>query len=356
MTVEENGNGVYDTPQHTEGDTSSIGALWPPGRTADGRVKGIYTIGAMTQVAEDFRSQWLRQTALLESDMTLRRVQFRAVCTGDFVRQLGNEQDLGEFVEAVIPLDSGRFEVDEPVLVYFGKNGPSWQSDHEDIAQVRNNILESTQKVAKSAREMLERPMQNGYQIEVLNFDDDRISRDLIIDDLFALYQRFDRSRDDVIEMVQNKANIIGVARLADRIIAAGIAELATVPIGSDSLRIAEITEAATLVQHGNNGIYSAISTMLLCELATRSRNEEIFGGQIDLVFGECNGLSAGVLTVSRSQGRIFSADIGAVYNLPESGILHQQVPIEGYPRRTVYNDLVPTFLTRSRLYEFAQS
>jgi hypothetical protein len=117
---------------------------------------------------------------------------------------------------------------------------------------------------------------------------------------------------------------------------------------GHRNLEIIEITEAATLNEHQNKGLYAAVSTQLMIELAGMMKR----GMPIDLVFGECNGLSQGVLVVAKQQGRQFATEVGSKYGFDNSGILFQQVPISGPERHTSYNDLIPAFFTGDQLFK----
>src|SRR5690606_36815857 len=132
--------------------------------------------------------------------------------------------------------------------------------------------------------------------LEILQLSEDELEYENQVDQMTALYERFGWNRDEVVELLQNPDNIISVAKHEGRIVSAGIAEIASIPIGNESLRIAEITEAATLEEFGGNGFYTGVSAKLLEELARRSKENSIYNGPIDLVFGECNGLSLGVL------------------------------------------------------------
>jgi len=157
---------------------------------------------------------------------------------------------------------------------------------------------------------------------------------DTSIDQVSHLYEHFGWTMDEVRVLLNNPLNIVAVANFGPSIVSAGIAEIAVIPIGEKTLRIVEITEAATLDKH---------------------QRQSVFGGEIDLVFGECNGLAAGVLSVAKIQGRIFAAEMGALYGFPGSGVLYQQVPIQGPEKHTLYNDLLPAYLTRSSLYKYYQ-
>jgi len=57
-------------------------------------------------------------------------------------------------------------------------------------------------------------------------------------------------------------------------------------------------------------------------------------------------------LSVAATQARTFSTNVAGLYGFEGRGILRQQVPISGPFRRTSYNDLVVTSLTRGNVYD----
>lgn len=340
-----------DTPDHETGLTSSIGGLWPPERASFNRMKAFYTVGlvdsteSLNIVREEFRS------CIEEMDNTISRIQFRAIVEGNFLMQQRDFNFFQKHLEAIIPLDEGQLG-EKPLLIYFGKNTNIRQPQDEDLKFIKENLRNAIQVERRTVPQIMNKAELNGYSVETLYLPSEPSLREQTIDQLSNLYLRFGWDRPDVEEMIMNPNNLIAVARGEIQIVSAGIAEMANIPIGNNSLRMAEITEAATLNEHGSKGLYTAVSTHLILELVRRSQNQQIFGGEIDLIFGECNGLSAGVLKVVKFQGRAFAAEIGGEFGFPESGMLPQQVPISGAERNTKYNDLFPAFLTRSSLYQ----
>ena len=74
-------------------------------------------------------------------------------------------------------------------------------------------------------------------------------------------------------------------------------------------------------------------------------------GGELDIVFGECNANAPGVIKTAHLQGRAFALETSNSFRYNGKGVLHQHVPINGLPRKTAYNDLFPAFLTQKELY-----
>ncbi len=251
-------------------------------------------------------------------------------------------------MEVVIPLDPGQLGI-KPVLLYLSENTHARQSSMDDLMLVGKNIVMAQRAKSRTVSNILERSRERGYEVEILT-QEERESEE-VINQIATLYVRFGWSREEVVTMLNNRNNINAVARYDRQIVSSGIGEMAVVPLGDRAFRLVELTEAATLHEHERNGCYASISTVILLELQRRSRAFEILGGEIDVVFGESNGLSEGVLHVAAIQGRNFSTDTSERYGLFGSGILHQQVPIFGPKRQTPYNDLIVTYFTRRNLY-----
>lgn len=335
---------VNDVPNHQAGQTSSIGGLWPAEDASFDRIKAFYTQSVISSNSElePFIESWRQGMISVDADNNqATRVQYRGLFNAEFLAQarLSN-------IEAVIPLDPGHLGQDT-VLAYFGYNHFTREGNPQDLQTVHQNIRTSMETRTRGVDEMIARP--EGYSIRTFDRSHNDEER---IDQMHRLYQRFGWSRDDVIQLLSNRNNIIGTATFNGQIVSAGIAELAHIPIGDEhSMRVVEITEAATEQSHEGNGLYAAVSTALIREVANRSLYRNIFGGEVDLVFGECNGLSTGVLKVARTQGRFFAPDFRNFRGITSEGILRQQVPIQGAQKHTEYNDLVPAFIGREQLH-----
>lgn len=352
MTTE---NNFQDTPEHSAGNTSSIGGLWPPEPGSFRRTKAIYNLGTINSLDEmsrlvtvfsNNRMRLSEQSFVETENVPPTRIQFRAVVEAHIMRQCSEVSLMQDRVEAIVPLDSGRFG-HEPLLVYFAKNSLLRQPDEIDLHTIKENIEEAAFLNRRPLPEIVGKVGLNGYSLEILS----ERSENVILQ-LAQLYERFGWSLGDVRKIVMNQNNVFCVAKEGERIVSSGIAETAQTPFAGSTFNIVEITEAATLDGHGGKGLYTAVSASLLTYLAHTS-----FGGgennEIDLVFGECNALSLAVLKAAKIQGRIFATETGSQYGYPRSGILKQQVPISGPSKATEFNDLVPAFLTREKLYEY---
>lgn len=352
MTTE---NNFQDNPDHSAGSTSSIGGLWPPEPGSFRRTKAIYNLGTISSLDEmnRFMTVFSNHTMRLSeqefvetNNIPPTRIQFREVVEAGLMRNCSRNGLMQDCVEAIIPLDPGRFG-HEPLLVYFAKNSLSRQPDEIDLHTIGKNIEEASFLNRRPLPEIVGKAGLNGYSLDILNERSENV-----ICQLAQLYERFGWSLEDVRKIVMNKNNVFCVAKEGEQIVSSGIAETAQIPFVSSTLNIVEITEAATLDGHGGKGLYTAVSASLLTYVAHTSFGSGV-NGEIDLVFGECNALSLAVLKAAKIQGRTFATETGSQYGYPKSGILKQQVPISGPAKVTEFNDLVPAFLTREKLYEY---
>lgn len=339
MAVEQHNGIAHDVPEHEAGETSSIGGLWPAERASHRRTKAFYDrVIAGDEVFEPFMTAFDASVSEMQ-DTDISRVQYRAVFERSYLDERMQDGFFAARVEAIVPLDPGDLG-ENPVVAYVSANADSRRTHPDDQIVIAQNIEAVAGVVVRHPLQVLERAADNGYAIEILSIPSDFGGQRRVLTQMSALYERFGWSRNDVADLLRSPNNIIAVARKDGAIVSAGIAELAAVPVNGRLLRMAEITEAATLSEHEGNGAYAAISTRLLIELANRTMVGDVLGGRVDLVFGECNANERGVLKIARTQGRLFC------------GILRQQVPIKGAPVRSEYNDLVPTSLTRRQLLD----
>jgi hypothetical protein len=329
-----------DVPAVEPSLTSSVGALWPPAEASFDRIKGIYTPGIIDN--PDSMGDLIREVDSAEGlfrrgDIT--RVSLRAVVDNEFIQEAKKDPRIADLIESQFNLDGTQPVFEGASLVYFGSNHPSRQP--LEIEKIVENVEDAFYTLPQSPDQLISRAQVQGYELSTLPKDLDPT----VIDQVSALYQRFGWTQEEVEEILKQPNNIIAVASLDGEIVSAGIAEMALIPIGSHEFRIVEITEAATKEEHSRRGLYTAVSTSLLLELARLSKEGQVLGGELDLVYGECNGNAPGVLKTARMQGRRFAFEDGP------DGILFQHVPIAGLPKKTRYNDLFPAYISRQDLY-----
>lgn len=329
-----------DVPAVEPGLTSSVGALWPPAEASFDRIKGIYTSGIIDN--PDSLGNLMREMDSAEGlfrrgDIT--RVSLRAVVDNGFIQEAKRVPRIAGLIEAQFSLNGTQPVFEGSSLVYFGSNHLSRQP--LEIKKIVENVEDAFYTLPQNPGQLISRAQAQGYELSTLPKDLDSA----VIDQVSALYERFGWTREEVEEILRQPNNIIAVASLDGEIVSAGIAEMAIIPIGDEELRIVEITEAATKEEHSRRGLYTAVSTSLLLELARMSNEGQVLGGELDIVYGECNGNAPGVLKTARMQGRKFAFEDGP------DGILFQHVPIAGLPKKTRYNDLFPAYISRQDLY-----
>lgn len=340
--------------------TSSIGPQWPPAKASFERIKGFYNIGIIESKLEllgllDETQKIGKQLDLLED---VSRVSIRAVVKDNLLAD--NHDLLTDHGEAIVSLDGDQSAFTGTSILYLGYNKNERQSHPDDLDVCFKNLRIALNKPLRSASEAIGIIENKGYCVGVLDYDE-RTQNESILCQVASLYRRFGWEKDDVDELLRNRNNLIAVAKDKDVIIGAGIAEMSLINIGGNnglphSLRMVELTEAATEERYAGQGLYSAVSGSLLIKLYLLSKKRQILGGSVDLIFGECNGSNTGILCVAKSQGRIFAYEDSLKRGLPLKGVLLQHVPIAGDGnRRTRYNDLFPLAMTSVGLDRFVQ-
>ncbi|MCG8455108.1 MAG: hypothetical protein MI919_02425 [Holophagales bacterium] len=349
-------------------DTSSIGPQWPPRPSSHRRIKGIdnrRVIRTGGQLQELLASL---EELVPGLDRSADRLSVRALVEE---RLLGEHREvLAPWAEAVIPLEDCGDALEGLVFLYLGRNLPSRSSHGGDLERSLEHVRLAEKRRPKRASEMIERVRDGGYGLRLLDraerLGDPQLRRAMAV-----LYERFGWNAEDTRQILANPDSLIAVATVPAlgsapaprtagvgqaRVVSAGIAELGRVRFGDGAeLCFAELTEAATLAEHQGHGLYSGIISLLMAELAARSRRGEVLGGTLDLCFGECSGLDFGVLIAARHMGRRSSLRALEKRGLPFRGFLPQHVPIGGARRSTPYNDLFPTYVSRERIYRFAE-
>jgi hypothetical protein len=338
----------FDNPEHQPGNTSSIGAIWPPKTDSFERIKAFYNYRVINSERSMcvLEARFMRELSRLDGAQ-ISRIQFRCLVGDQFLRQYSQHSLFQNHLEAIIPLER-QFNGENTCLVYLGANHPITRSSaDQDIEALRRNYLIALQTQPKTVEEIFSSKEGNGFLVEIISKGQSPLQD---ISQLAQLYTRFNWNEEEVAQMYWRKSNIIAVARDNGAIVSAGLAEIAQIPFAGSHLTFVEITEAATRTEYERMGLYTKVSTKLLSHLAVASANKSL-GSEIDLVFGECNGMSPGVLITSKRQRRMFAAEVCASYGFPGRGILPQQVPIHGVETVAPYNDLLPSFLTPSMLY-----
>ncbi len=346
----EQNNHFYDTPKGGE-YTSSIGAvIWPPVEASFQRKKGFFG-----EVIADGNSliNFLKEFNQLPFGNTT-RISARAIVNREALIEyltLGLETSS---IEAIIPLAGcGLLPLESTCLIYVGKN-TDYRLSPEDI---KNQQLQRVREIFGSSLENQSlRSLPDGFKIKLLTEGDRK--NETTYEYYYQLYQLFGWSEQEVKSLLNNSNNIlVAVFNEKGLVVSSGMAEIGDVSIvhGFDSLtlKLAEITEAATLPEYRGKGFYQKVSDEILRVLATMPNPP-------NLVFGELNLDSPGVLKVAAQQGRTSALQIALNMDLdPNQGhwFLEQHVPIssglsngrrDDYP----YNNLMPAWFTQKELLQ----
>lgn len=338
-------------------DTSSIGPQWPPRESSFDRIKGIDNREIIRDTSR-FREvlgevKRLRSSVILNKESQIDRISVRVFVQNDiWLHSSDLMEDLGD---VVIPLWNTNPGFNDVSILYLGANAPSRRSNTQELQRSVCYVRDAMSREALSYREIVDRVQSQGYRLAILRHKV-RISDEDVINQMHGLYERFGWNREEVIEILAKETNIIAAVFDEEKIVSAGIAETSKIDFGGGkTFRMAEITEAATNGEYQGKGLYSGVAAHLMHELALQSVNENIYGGSIDLVFGECNGNEPAVLKAVRSLGRTFAMEISDSLHVPFRGYLPQHVPIAGAPRSTKYNDLFPTYISRRDIARFVR-
>lgn len=336
-------------------ETSSIGPQWPPERSSFGRIKGIDNrkpISTKELLLEDIGAVNELIATINSHPDGVSRLSIRLVVEDTLLKQnYGLIRSLGE---VIIPLFGTQSNLDETDIVYLAHNSSERISNPKDLAYAKGNLAAALTRIPLSCKTTLERAKRGGYDLKVLSMQE-RSHDEPVQNQMSDLYARFGWETGQVMELLQNSANIIAVALCGELIVSAGVAETSKVDFETEQyLVMTELTEAATRAEHQGKGLYTAVAATLMRELADNGSN----GNKIGLVFGECNGLAGGVLNAAKSLGRTISVETIEHWKAPFSGYLQQHVPIEtpSYERATEYNDLFPAFISRDGLNRFVNS
>lgn len=282
---------VILSTDETNDYSGSIGTTWPPAYDEDNdRIKGFYTEPAEEITDLETPVERLRD---LQEDYDADRITCRALI--EETEPIEDDQ-LDLDIEAMIDLD-GRWQ--DYVLVYLGdvegqrmRPAPV-QQEHE---RIRAPALET---------ERTEENTVNGYRIEQIDEPTEQQ-----IGALQELYQQrytaypIDFTEENIRDLFTGD-NVVATAYQEDDLIGAYVAEVADIPLETEdpasSIRMAELTEAATARDHEGQGIGTALGQSLLSELATR---------EIDMVYGEARADLVGVNISAARMGRQYDGTL----------------------------------------------
>jgi hypothetical protein len=321
--------------EHITGQTSSIGAVWPPQVSSHGRMRGFYTEGVVRSAgsAADFAAAFAHARIAAEQADGVSRLSIRLVAHAGSLATLAR---LGVPVEGALPI-AGQ----EPGLVvaYTAANQPGRSMSPEHLARHRE-LLAGTQTRPRTTPENRTGNLAaQGFTPRIVN----PAAAAALTPGFEPLYATFDYNRDEVTELLGNPNNTIAYVADGDRIVSTAMAEHATVHVdGIGAISMVEITEARTAPGYQGRGLYRAVSGYLIDRLRSTEH------GKIDVLYGESNLAQPGVINAAHDNGRRFSAQDAGAYGLAgqqDFGILQQNFHVADGAETRQYNDFALSYV-----------
>ena len=158
--------------------TSSIGPQWPPEQASYGRIKGIDNRGQIDDLSK-LAELLSRLTALRETlePVVLDRISIRALISNRLLAE--HSKMFRPWGEALIPLKGCGSHLEDLSLVYLGGNGQSRATDPEDLKRCLANVTTAEARGSRPASKMVERAVDGGYTVRILNMEERQSSGDL---------------------------------------------------------------------------------------------------------------------------------------------------------------------------------
>jgi ribosomal protein S18 acetylase RimI-like enzyme len=238
------------------------------------------------------------------------RITARALISKEILMNFDRQNPLCYLFETIIPLDGEVFG--DYCLVYLGKNTPQRKAPSEITSQQYEKAVTIFNKKHKERK-------NNVIDFEILVIEEKMRQDPQIQQMYYQLYSTFGWNEKEVVALINNPNNLLVAARDLNngRIVSSGLVEFADINFNEmpTPLRLAEITEAATLKEYRGRGLYQKVSDEILRILAGQTNPP-------DLVFGESNLDAEAVLKVAARQGRIPAFKTALDFNLPHAWIL----------------------------------
>lgn len=316
--------------------TSSIEAVWPAEVCSNNRVRGFYptTVSSEDEVIEFLRH--FKRCRLTAQDLQISRVTLRLLGRADVVYRL---IAAGISVEGALPLA----RPSNFLIIY-----TAWNEQTRTISD--DDRLRHLSLLTDSALLQPHNPSKDDHR-RLVDFNADvllagRNSTSLtesIKEQFFSLYRTFGLVDNEVLQMLDSPNNSIAyLLNSVGSIVCTAIAESARITIeGHRELLIYEITDAITRPDYRGRGLYRILSAHLI------DRVIESTPQPIDLIYGESNLSSPGVIYAARKNGRRFVFDDAAFYENVTNGfgILIQNYRVDDGIETRPYNDFALSYV-----------
>lgn len=317
---------------------SSIGPVDGMYKVGGTRLKGfINTVVSTNEQLSDLAATLKSLKGLLHRDSELSRLTFRVLVRQDLVNKGETFKDeIRPHVEAVIPRIRLSGDRHEYSILYLGSNKEGRRATAEDHAKYAQNtetaslsngkksldgvISGMRDSILKEGQTYTYRPSADkSYSIKL--FEPSKITNGERTE-LARLLATFGYDQEATRSVIEGKNSIKAVAYNGVGIACLAVAEMAEVPLaGRPSLKITEITDAVVRGEDKGNQLYFMTSSYLLTYL--------LMNYSPDIVYGESNLKSIGVLKAALEQGRSFSTDVSPRMGAG-TGILEKHAIIGG--------------------------
>lgn len=323
--------------------TSSIGAVWPPQPMTSERVRGFYPHVIETERGVDvFLGDVNNALKKTINHPSATRLSMRAVVDRVVVPCIS---EIGLRVEAALPV-AGLLD---KYVVYTAWNDPSRKMTDERLKQ-HHALITQAQNRSEAEQNPTAELAAKGYTPKIIDGSMTIEERAANRDRFAALYGTFGFDADEVTELLTKPSNTI--AYIEDEhgtVISTVLAERATIALpsyyGKKKLTLIEITEAVTKPSAQGQGLYRSVSGFLIDRLTER---RDAGTEEFDILYGESNLSSPGVIISAHRNGRRFSADdvnrLG-LYGQQDFGILEQNVSVNDGRETRPYNDFAVTYV-----------
>lgn len=227
-----------------------------------------------------------------------------------------------DYEEARIPIGNGEF------IVYCAKKTDGRMTFDIESRRTQDQLV--IDGISSGARwrgrvPFLRAKLENeGYEFSVFRYGDALSERD--ISDLVNLYLRtfdgtycFPINRESVQRFITSSDNIVAIARQSEtgQIVACYVGEMSEIRPG---FLIAEMSEAATLHEHRQNGLNTVLAHLLASEL---------FQLGVDVVYAETRANSKGSTAAMFRIGGVYVGRLTQAVRMPEDRLAEISVPFE---------------------------
>ncbi|MGH7158123.1 MAG: hypothetical protein ACREGD_03575 [Candidatus Saccharimonadales bacterium] len=321
-------------------NTSSIGAAWPPATASNERMRGFYPEAvASVQAADELIDQFIEAQKTAEAHPTTTRMNMRVVVENRIIPYLSHVLSL----EGALPIAS----TPDRSVVYIAWNDVNRQPTADELTAHLDLIQKAQSREVSTASPYLEL-VHKGYTPRIIDDHMSETERRGYRDRFLELYGKFGFDETGVEELLTSPNNTIAyIAGENETIISTVMAERGTIPVlgqPNNTLTVIEITEAITDPGVRGKGLYRALSGFLVQHIVDHHMVGE---APVDVVYGESNLSSPGVVVAAHRNGRRFATDDAShlgVIDQPGFGILQQNVKVNDGVETRPYNDFVLTY------------